>query len=99
MRNVHVFGSGRCRRRVVPKRHSLHEVGMLQTSAHIVSTQPLPPEMGDRFRFWASQPSFPSVWMAMLLTKEGYAESNPGPTTHTNKHTPVIWIYDLCHKQ
>ena len=47
---------------------------MLQTSAQIVSTQSLPPEMGD-------------------------VESNPGPTTHTNKHTPVIWIYDLCHKQ
>ena len=31
--------------------------------------------------------------------KSGRRESNPGPTTHTNKHTPVIWIRDLCHKQ
>ena len=35
----------------VPRRHNLHEVGMLQTSAQIVSTQSLPPEMGARFRF------------------------------------------------
>ena len=26
-------------------------------------------------------------------------DSNPGPTTHTNKRTPVIWICNLCHKQ
>ena len=36
---------------------------------------------------------------ALLLTKAGDVKSNPGPTTHTNKHTPVIWICDLCHKQ
>ena len=34
-----------------PRRHSLHEVGLLQTSAQIVSTQSLPSEMGARFRF------------------------------------------------
>ena len=31
--------------------------------------------------------------------QEGDVESNPGPTTHTNKHTTVIWMCDLCHKQ
>ena len=81
------------------RRHSLHEVGLLQTSAQIVSTQSLPPEMGAQFRFWASRPSLPAAWLALLLTKAGDVESNPGPTTHTNKHTPVIWICDLCHKQ
>ena len=35
---------------MVLRRHSLHEVGMLQRSAQIVSTQSLPLEMGDRFR-------------------------------------------------
>ena len=49
--------------------------------------------------FWASRPSLPAAWLALLLTKAGDVESNPGPTTHTNKHTPVIWICDLCHKQ
>ena len=83
----------------VPRRHSLHNVGMLPTSAQIVSTHSLPPEMGARFRFWASRPSLPAAWLALLLTKAGNVESNPGPTTHTNKHTPVIWIFDLCHKQ
>ena len=28
----------------------------------------------------------------VLLTKAGDIKSNPGPMTHTNKHTPVIWI-------
>ena len=74
---------------------------MLQTSAQIVSTQSLLPEMGARFRFWASRPSLPAAWLALLLTltKSGDVESNPGLTTHKNKHTPVIWICDLCHKQ
>ena len=27
------------------------------------------------------------------------AELNSDSTTHTNKHTPVIWICDLYHKQ
>ena len=31
-----------------------------------------------------------------LLTKAGDVELNPGLTTHTKKHTPVIWI---CDKQ
>ena len=35
----------------------------------------------------------------LLLTKVRDVESNPGPTTHTNKYTTVIWICDLCHKQ
>ena len=44
-------------------------------------------------------PSLSAAWLALLLTKAGDVESNPGPTTHTNKHTPVRWICDLCHKQ
>ena len=69
-----------------PRRHSLHEVGLLQTFSQIVSTQSLLPEMGTRFRFWASWPSLPAAWLALLLTKVGDVESSPGPTTHTNKH-------------
>ena len=57
------------------------------------------PEMGARFRFLASRRLLPAAWLALLLTKAGDVESNPGPATHTNKHTPVIWIFDLCHKQ
>ena len=78
-----------------PRRHRLHEVGLLQTSAQIVSTQSLPPEMATRFRFLSSRQSLPAAWRALLLTQAGDVESNPGPTTPT----PVIWICDLCHKQ
>ena len=63
---------------------------MLQTSAQIVCTQSLPPEMRP-IPFFA--------WLAMNFTKAGDVESHPGLTTRTNKHTPVIWICDLCHKQ
>ena len=88
------------RRHDLIRRHILHEAGLLQTYAQIVSTQYLPPEMAARLQFFgASRPSLPAVWLALLLTKVGDVESNPGPTTHTNKHTPVIWICDLCHKQ
>ena len=41
----------------------------------------------------------PCAWLALLLTKAEDVELNPGPTTHTNKLTPVIWICGLCHKQ
>ena len=58
---------------------------MLQTYAQIVSTQSLPPELGSRFLFLAIPPSLPSAWLALLLTKAGDVESNPGPTIHTNR--------------
>ena len=68
----------------VPKRHSLHEVGMLQISAQIVSTQSLLPEMVVRFHFFgpAGRRS-----LALLLTKAGDVKSNPGPTTNTHLHS------------
>ena len=43
---------------------SLHEVGLLQTSAQIVSTQSLPPEMGARFRFFGDKPAVASCRLA-----------------------------------
>ena len=37
-----------------------------------------------------------------MLQTSAQIVSNPGPTIHTNKHspalTPVIWTCDLCHK-
>ena len=40
----------------------------------------------------------------MLFTKAGDVESNPAPTTYTNKHSlalnpKIIWVCDFCHKQ
>ena len=34
-------------------------------------------------------------WLALLLTKAGDVETNPGPTTLNKK----VWICDICHKQ
>ena len=52
--------------------------------------------MGARFTvFWASRPCGPALWLALLLTKAGDVETNPGPTT-LNKR---VWICDICYKQ
>ena len=52
--------------------------------------------MGARFTvFWACRPCGPAGWLALLLTKAGDVETNPGPTT-LNKR---VWMCDICHKQ
>ena len=54
------------------------------------------PAMGAKFTFFlASRPCGPAGWWALLLTKAGDAETNPGPTT-LNKR---VWIFDICYKQ
>ena len=72
---------------------------MLKRSAQIVSIQSLPPEMGARFRFWASQPSLPAAWLALLLTIAGDVESNPGPTTHANKHQSFGFVTSVTNNK
>ena len=47
------------------------------------------------YRFWACRPCEPAGWLALLLTKAGDVETNPGPTTLNKK----VWICDICHKQ
>ena len=64
----------------VPRRHSLHEIGMLQRSAQIVLTKSLLPEMGARICFFGQ-----AGRRSLLLTKVGDVKSNPGPTIRTNK--------------
>ena len=52
--------------------------------------------MGVRFTvFWACRSCGPAEWLALLLTKAGDVETNPGPTT-LNKQ---VRICDICHKQ
>ena len=54
------------------------------------------PAMGARFTvFWACRSCGPAGWLALLLTKAGDVETNPGPTT-LNKQ---VWICYICHKQ
>ena len=45
--------------------------------------------------FWACRPCGPAGWLALLLTKAGDVETNPGPRTLNKK----VWIRDICHKQ
>ena len=55
-----------------------------------------PPAMGARFTvFWACRPCGPAGWLALLHTKAGDVETNPGPTTLNKK----VWICDICNKQ
>ena len=52
--------------------------------------------MGARFTvFWACRSCGPAGWLALLLTKAGDVETNPGPTTLNKK----VWICYICHKQ
>ena len=52
--------------------------------------------MGARFTvFWACRPCGPAGGLALLLTKAGDVETNPGPTTLNKK----VWICDICYKQ
>ena len=79
------------------KRHSLQAVELsqwFQAAVQIVSN--LPQQWAARFTvFWACQPCGPAGWLALLLTKVGDVETNPGPTTLNKK----VWICDICHKQ
>ena len=74
-----------------PKRHSLQAVELSQrTQAAVQILSNL------RFTvFWACRPCGPAGWLALLLTKAGDVETNPGPTTLNKK----VWICDICHKQ
>ena len=65
------------------------------THSKLCRTSP-PPAMGSRFTaFWACRPCGPAGWLALLLTKAGDVETNPGPTSLNKK----VWIRDICHKQ
>ena len=80
------------------KRHSLQAVELSQqtkTAVKLCRTFPPPNNGGPIYRYWACRPCGPAGWLALLLTKAGDVEINPGPTT-LNKR---VWISDICHKQ
>ena len=85
--------------RMSKKTQSARGLTAADICTNCVYTIPSPRDGGPIPFFWASRPSLPAAWLALLLTKAGDVESYPGSTTYTNKHTPVIWICDLCHKQ
>ena len=77
------------------KRPSLQVVDLsqrTQSTVQIVSNRPAPSNGGPIYRSLACGPA---GWLALLLTKAGDVETNPGPTT-LNKR---VWICDICHKQ
>ena len=75
------------------KRWSCHSG--LKLLCKLCRTSP-PPALGARFTvFLACRPCGPAGWLALLLTKAGDVETNPGPTTLNKK----VWICDICHKQ
>ena len=66
-----------------------------QAAVQIVSKPPRPQQWGPIYLFCACRPCGPAGWLALLLTKVGDVETNPGPTTLNKK----VWISDICHKQ
>ena len=70
------------------KRWSCHSG--LKLLCKLCRTSP-PPAMGARCTvFWACRPCGPAGWLALLLTKAGDVETNPGPTTLNKKSGFVI---------
>ena len=76
------------------KRHCLQAVELSHQS------QTLPSQaMWARFTVsWTSRPCRPAGWLALLLTKAGDVQTNPGPTT-TTKRVWICDICDICYKQ
>ena len=77
---------------VCSKRNSLQAVELSQrpqTAVQIVSN-PI-----YRVFLGASQPCGPAGWLALLLTKAGDVETNPGSTTSHKR----VWICDIYYKQ
>ena len=72
------------------KRWSCHSG--LKLLCKLCRTSP-PPAMGSRSTVFLA--CGPAGWLALLLTKAGDVETNPGLTTLNKK----VWICDICHKQ
>ena len=64
-----------------------------QAAVQLVSNLPSPSNGGPIYRVFLA--CGPAGWLALLLTKAGDVETNPGPTTLNKK----VWICDICHKQ
>ena len=65
------------------KRHSLQAAELSQRTqiVQIVSNLPVPSNGARLTVFWACRPCGPTGWLALLLTKAGDVEINPGQIT------------------
>ena len=86
---------------VSPRRHSLHGVGLLQTSAQIVSTQSLPPEMGARFRFFgqAGRRSLPPGWLCYSQNQGTSSQILARRHTQTNTLQSFGFVTSVINKK
>ena len=73
-------------------RMRLQTTQQTQAAVQIVSNLPAPSNGSLIYRFLACGPA---GRLALLRTKAGDVETNPGPTTLNKK----VWICDICHKQ
>ena len=71
------------------KRHSLQAMELSQRSQTAVQILSNLPSNGSPIYRWASRSCGPAGWMALLLTKPGDVETNPGPTT-LNKESGFV---------
>ena len=78
--------------------HAENTAHMLQCS-QIVSTQSLPPEIGNRFRFLGKPAVAPCRLAGSAPHKSGGRRAKSWPDDTHKQNTLVIWISDLCHKQ
>ena len=63
--------------------NSLQAVELSQTAVQIVSNLPSRSNGGLIYCFWRKKisPCGPAGWLALILTKAGDVETNPGPST------------------
>ena len=91
----------------VPKRHSMHEVGMLQSSAQIVCSQLLPQEMEAGFRFMGKPTVAPCRLAGSAPHKSGGQRVKSWPdephkqtvTTRTHSIHMDVWHLSQTNKQ
>ena len=68
----------------------------LKAAVQIMSNLPTPSNGGLIYRFGHASHFGPAGWLALLLTKAGEVETNPGPTT-LNKQVCNIHTHDTHH--
>ena len=89
-----MVSSSRCSK----KTHHARGWNAAEICTHCVYTIPAPRDRGP-IPYFGQAGGAPCRLAGSAPQKAGDVESNPGATTHTNKHTPLIWICELCHKQ
>ena len=75
--------------------NGINQLEIYGSKRHILQAVELSQRTQATVQIVACRPCAPAGWLALLLTKAGDVETNPGPTTLFKK----VWICDICHKQ